>query len=58
MSEFKCDGGNFTLDGKPMKIISGSIHYFRSLPEQWRDRLEKLKACGFNTVETLSLIHI
>lgn len=52
MSEFKCDGGNFTLDGKPMKIISGSIHYFRSLPEQWRDRLEKLKACGFNTVET------
>lgn len=43
---------NFYLDGEPFKIISGGIHYFRVVPEYWRDRLEKLKAMGCNTVET------
>lgn len=43
---------NFYLDGKPFKIISGAIHYFRVVPEYWQDRLEKLKAMGCNTVET------
>ena len=42
----------FMLNGKPFQIYSGAIHYFRVLPEYWRDRLEKLKAAGFNTVET------
>ena len=42
----------FYLDGEPFRIISGSIHYFRTVPEYWRDRLEKLKAMGANTVET------
>ena len=42
----------FYLDGKPFQIISGSIHYFRVVPEYWRDRLEKLRAMGCNTVET------
>ena len=35
-----------------MKIISGGIHYFRVVPEYWRDRLEKIKALGCNTIET------
>ncbi len=43
---------NSYLDGKPFRVISGSIHYFRVVPEYWRDRLEKLKAMGCNTVET------
>ena len=43
---------DFYLNGKPFKIISGAIHYFRIVPEYWRDRLEKLKAMGANTVET------
>ena len=42
----------FYLDDKPLKIISGAIHYFRVVPEYWRDRLEKLKGMGCNTVET------
>ena len=42
----------FYLDNQQMQIISGSIHYFRVVPEYWRDRLEKLKAMGCNTVET------
>ncbi|MDU0202777.1 beta-galactosidase [Paenibacillus sp. PFR10] len=42
----------FFLDGEPFQILSGAIHYFRVVPEYWEDRLLKLKACGFNTVET------
>ncbi len=42
----------FYLDGSPFQIISGAIHYFRIMPEYWRDRLEKAKAMGLNTVET------
>lgn len=43
---------DFYLDGQPFKIISGAIHYFRVVPEYWRDRLEKLRLMGCNTVET------
>lgn len=42
----------FYLDGKPFQIISGAVHYFRTVPEYWRDRLEKLANMGCNTVET------
>lgn len=42
----------FLLNGKPFRILSGAIHYFRVVPEYWRDRLEKAKAFGLNTVET------
>lgn len=42
----------FYLNSKPVKIISGAIHYFRVVPEYWRDRLEKLRLMGCNTVET------
>ena len=42
----------FYLDGKPFKILSGAIQYFRLHPDQWRDTLYNLKALGFNTVET------
>ncbi len=43
---------DFYLDGEKFQIISGSIHYFRVVPQYWRDRLLKLKAMGLNTVET------
>uniref|UniRef100_A0A8C7C4D8 Beta-galactosidase n=1 Tax=Neovison vison TaxID=452646 RepID=A0A8C7C4D8_NEOVI len=48
----KVEGSSFTLDGFPFLIIAGTIHYFRVPREYWRDRLLKLKACGFNTVTT------
>uniref|UniRef100_A0A8C0LW57 Beta-galactosidase n=1 Tax=Canis lupus familiaris TaxID=9615 RepID=A0A8C0LW57_CANLF len=48
----KVEGSSFTLDGSPFLIIAGTIHYFRVPREYWRDRLQKLKACGFNTVTT------
>ncbi len=42
----------FVLDGQPFRILSGAIHYFRVIPEYWKDRLRKLQAMGLNTVET------
>lgn len=42
----------FYLNGEPFQVISGAVHYFRIVPEYWRDRLEKLKNMGCNTVET------
>ena len=42
----------FSLEGKPLRILSGAIHYFRVPRDYWEDRLAKLCACGFNTVET------
>lgn len=49
---FEIKGKDFLLNGKKMNVYSGVIHYFRMLPEYWKDRLTKLKLCGFNTVET------
>jgi beta-galactosidase len=45
-------GDQFLLDGKPFRILSGAVHYFRVVPGYWRDRLEKARAFGLNTVET------
>ena len=45
-------GEDFYLNGEKFNIYAGAIHYFRTVPEYWRDRLLKLKAAGFNTVET------
>ncbi|SEO89768.1 beta-galactosidase family protein [Paenibacillus sp. OV219] len=52
MSEFMIEGNQFYYNGEPARILSGAMHYFRIVPEYWEDRLLKMKACGFNTVET------
>lgn len=49
---FEIKDKKFLMDGKPINIYSGAMHYFRTLPEYWEDRLTKLKLAGFNTVET------
>lgn len=43
---------SFYLNNKPFQILSGGMHYFRTVPQYWEDRLLKLKALGLNTVET------
>ena len=45
-------GDHFVRNGKPYQIISGSIHYVRVPRAYWRDRLQKARAMGLNTVET------
>ncbi|KAK0149847.1 Beta-galactosidase-1-like protein 2 [Merluccius polli] len=42
----------FTLEGKPFRILGGSVHYFRVPKAHWEDRLLKMKACGLNTLTT------
>ncbi|HFI0791768.1 TPA: beta-galactosidase family protein [Streptococcus suis] len=51
MKEFKIKD-QFYINGKPFKILSGAIHYFRVHPDDWYHSLYNLKALGFNTVET------
>ena len=51
-SGLKAEGDSFTLNGKPIQILSGAFHYFRVHPNYWRDTFKKLRAAGLNTIET------
>src|SRR4051812_45828892 len=46
------DGHCLTIDGKDTFIYSGPFHYFRCPKELWAARFDKIKAAGFNCVET------
>ncbi|MFD0492202.1 glycoside hydrolase family 35 protein [Saccharopolyspora erythraea] len=45
-------GNEFLLDGEPFRIIAGEMHYFRTHPDQWRNRLDRMRALGLNSVDT------
>lgn len=45
------EGGRILRGGREHRIVSAAIHYFRIHPELWRDRLERLRAMGCNTIE-------
>lgn len=51
MFEIRKEG--FFMDGKPFRLYSGAMHYFRVVPAYWRDRFAKMRAAGFNAVETV-----
>ncbi|ANX13848.1 glycosyl hydrolase [Fictibacillus arsenicus] len=40
------------IDGKPVLITCGEIHYYRVDKSEWQDRLDKLKETGCNAVAT------
>ena len=40
------------IDGKPVQIIAGAMHYFRVPREYWRDRMQKAVQMGLNCIET------
>ncbi|MEV4945885.1 beta-galactosidase family protein [Streptomyces sp. NPDC053755] len=52
MSTFAVGDENFLLDGRPVRLLSGALHYFRVHEEQWGHRLGMLRAMGLNCVET------
>jgi beta-galactosidase len=52
MPEFTVGETDFLLDGRPLRIISGALHYFRVHPDLWADRIEKAHQMGLNTIET------
>ena len=52
MTDFRIGEADFLLDGEPVRILSGALHYFRVHPDSWSDRIEKARLMGLNTVET------
>ncbi|KOG25358.1 glycoside hydrolase family 35 protein [Streptomyces viridochromogenes] len=52
MSEFRVGDEDFLLDGRPVRLLSGALHYFRVHEAQWGHRLAMLRAMGLNCVET------
>ena len=48
--EFDIRDGKFMLDGQPVQLICGEMHYPRVPKEYWRDRLKRAKAMGLNTI--------
>lgn len=49
---FVAANGQFLLNGKPFRVISGEMHYARIPRAYWRDRLRMAKAMGLNTITT------
>lgn len=45
------NGDEFRLNGRDLKIMSGSLHYFRVHPAYWRTRIQQYKAAGLNTIQ-------
>ncbi|MFI0236751.1 beta-galactosidase family protein [Streptomyces sp. NPDC016845] len=52
MAEFRVGEDDFEVDGRPVRLLSGALHYFRVHEEQWGHRLRMLRAMGLNCVET------
>lgn len=44
--------GRLFRRGAPHSVRSGSLHYFRVVPEQWRDRMLRLVDLGLNSIDT------
>ncbi|KMJ58897.1 glycosyl hydrolase [Bacillus sp. LL01] len=40
------------IDGKPVLLMCGEIHYYRLERKDWQDRIDKLKDAGCNAVAT------
>jgi len=49
---FRAADGKFLLNGKPLQVISGEMHYARIPRAYWRDRLRMAKAMGLNAITT------
>ncbi|MBW5250116.1 beta-galactosidase [Streptomyces sp. P01-B04] len=52
MADFTVADDHFRIDGKPARLLSGAMHYFRVHEAQWEHRLSMLRAMGLNCVET------
>ncbi|MFF3627445.1 beta-galactosidase family protein [Streptomyces sp. NPDC002164] len=52
MADFTVGDDHFRIDGKPVRLLSGALHYFRVHEAQWDHRLAMLRAMGLNCVET------
>ncbi|EKX51195.1 hypothetical protein GUITHDRAFT_103111 [Guillardia theta CCMP2712] len=49
---FSIKDNKFYKDGQPFQIFAGELHYFRIPKAYWRDRMQRVKALGFNAIQT------
>lgn len=52
VADFTVGDVDFLLDGRPVRLLSGALHYFRVHEDSWGHRLSMLRAMGLNCVET------
>lgn len=52
MAKVTYDDRSFLIDGRRIWLASGSIHYFRTPRDLWRDRLLKARRGGLNCIST------
>ncbi|KAK2162786.1 hypothetical protein LSH36_91g01063 [Paralvinella palmiformis] len=52
MASLQIRNETFYLGDRQLMVFSGAMHYFRVLPDYWKDRMLRLKACGLNALET------
>jgi beta-galactosidase len=52
MSRIALQGRRILVSGRPRLLLSGEVHYFRLSPDDWPDRLDRLRDCGCDTVAT------
>ncbi|WP_406257244.1 glycoside hydrolase family 35 protein [Streptomyces nigra] len=52
MGDFGVGDDGFVLDGRPVRLLSGALHYFRVHEGHWGHRLAMLRAMGLNCAET------
>ncbi|MFE9727243.1 beta-galactosidase family protein [Streptomyces sp. NPDC005794] len=52
MTDFSVGDDHFLLDGEPVRLLSGALHYFRVHEAQWGHRLSMMRAMGLTCVET------
>ena len=53
MSNVACTRDGMAIDGRPLYMLAGQIHYFRYPRAEWRDILSQVKAAELNTVDTV-----
>ena len=52
MPEVSYDSRSFSIDGRRIWLISGSMHYARMPRGLWRRRIRAAKQAGLNCIET------
>ena len=52
MPTIRYDDRSYFIDDRRLWLCSGSVHYFRTPHQLWRDRLLKAKRAGLNCIDT------
>ncbi|GIG29711.1 glycoside hydrolase family 35 protein [Cellulomonas marina] len=52
MTTFTIGEHDFLEDGRPVRLLSGALHFTRIHPGHWRDRVRTARLMGLDTIET------